>query len=151
MLTAVRTAIFAALLAAFSFRQEAPDPFLLERVLPPEPLFYLSVPQSPRVSEGYRASHLRRLIENEEVKAFVEPLEAWWKKRRTDPGPRGAPSIVLLGQFPPVPPLFLRFRFSAPTLKGAGVIILNDINMVYIYYIIRPNVDHNCRLTYANH
>lgn len=92
MLTAVRTALLATLLAAFPFRQEAPDPFLLERVLPPDPLFYLSVPQSPRVSRGYRASNLRRFMEHEEVKAFVEPLETWWKKRRSDRGPRGEPS-----------------------------------------------------------
>lgn len=82
----MRTLAALALLAALLGGQEPPDPFLTERILSPGALLYLSVPQSPAASEDYAKSHLARLFRNEEVASFLEPLEKWWKRRKTEAG-----------------------------------------------------------------
>lgn len=81
----------ALLLCLAALGQEAPDPFLMERVLPPGALLYLAVPQSARLSEDYRQSHLARFLENEEIRPFADSLLKWWKRRKND-GVRGEPS-----------------------------------------------------------
>jgi hypothetical protein len=79
--------------AALGTAQERFDPFALERLLPAGPLLYLSVPQSPAASEDYATSAVRKFWENDEIRAFKAPLEAWWAKRKTQavPDPAGGP------------------------------------------------------------
>ena len=79
--------------AALGTAQERFDPFALERLLPPGPLLYLSVPQSPAATEDYATSAARRFWENDEIRAFKAPIEAWWAKRKTQavPDPAGGP------------------------------------------------------------
>jgi hypothetical protein len=83
----MRAIVLAALLAPLVLPRQAPDPFLLERLLPPNPLLYISVPQSPAVSQDYQKSDLHRFWNHPEVRQFAEPVEAWWKKRKTEPIP----------------------------------------------------------------
>ncbi|HXG62196.1 MAG TPA: DUF2950 family protein [Planctomycetota bacterium] len=81
-----RTATLALALAALSFGpQAAPDPHLLERLLPPDVLFYLSIPQSPAASQDYARSGLARFWEHPEIRAFRRPIERWWHRRKTEP------------------------------------------------------------------
>lgn len=81
-----RAAALALALASLSFGPQAgPDPHFLERLLPPDALFYLSIPQSPAASEDYARSALARFWEHPEIRAFREPIERWWHKRKTEP------------------------------------------------------------------
>lgn len=81
-----RAALLAFALAGLSLGPQAgPDPCLLERLLPPDVLFYLSLPQSPAASEDYARSGLARFWEHPEIQAFRAPVERWWRKRKTEP------------------------------------------------------------------
>jgi hypothetical protein len=81
MRTPLMPILLAVLLAPVAFVQEGPDPFLMERVLPPGAILYLSIPQSPAASEGYLKSNLRAALEHPEVRPFIESFETWWKRR----------------------------------------------------------------------
>jgi len=83
-----RPALFL-VLASVALSQDGPDPFLLERVLAPGALLYVSVPQSAAVSEDYKKSNLARLWNHEEIRSFLEPVEKYWKKRKTEPAQVG--------------------------------------------------------------
>ncbi len=80
--------------ASLGIAQERFDPFALERLLPPGALLYLSIPQSPAASEDYATSAVRRFWENDEIRSFKAPIEAWWAKRKTQavPDPAGRPT-----------------------------------------------------------
>ena len=82
--------------------QDKPDPFALERLLPPDALFVLSLPRTPAAAKGYDGSELRKLWEHPEVRAFLAPFEAWLEKRRTarvpDLAGRPQPSFDELSQ-----------------------------------------------------
>src|SRR5687767_8644333 len=82
---------------ALGLTQERLDPFAMERLLAPGALLYLSVPQSPAASEDYAGSAVRRFWENDEIRAFKAPFEAWWVKRKTQgvqlPGRPASPSF----------------------------------------------------------
>jgi hypothetical protein len=91
MRTPLMAILLAALLAPVAFVQEGPDPFLMERVLPPGAILYLSIPQSPAASEGYLKSNLRAALEHPEVRPFIESFEAWWKRRKTEALPAANP------------------------------------------------------------
>jgi hypothetical protein len=91
MRTPVLAALLTGLLAPLAFVQEGPDPFLMERILPPGTLLYLSVPQSPAASEGYLKSNLRAALEHPEVRPFIESFETWWKRRKTEALPAANP------------------------------------------------------------
>lgn len=81
-----RATLLAFALAGLSLGPQAgPDPYLLERLLPPDVLFYLSLPQSPAASEDYARSGLARFWEHPEIRAFRAPVERWWRKRKTEP------------------------------------------------------------------
>src|SRR5678815_3241354 len=83
MRPSARAAALVLLLATMSLAQEAPDPFLAERILPQNALAFLSIPQSAGLADDYAKSNLAKMIEHPEVKSFTEPLEKWWKKRKT--------------------------------------------------------------------
>jgi hypothetical protein len=87
-----RAAALLLVLASLTLAQEAPDPFLAERILPQNALVYLSIPQSASISDDYAKSNLSKLINHPEVRAFTGPLENWWKKRKTQPA-AGQPSF----------------------------------------------------------
>lgn len=71
--------------------QDAPaDPFAGERWLPPGPLFYL---QAPGTSKDYPTSALKRFLDHEEIRAFLEPVEAWVESRKTKPATPDAPPL----------------------------------------------------------
>jgi hypothetical protein len=92
----VRAAVLGFALASITIAQEAPDSFLAERILPPNALLYLSLPQSASISDDYAKSNLAKLVNHPEIKGFTGPLEAWWKKRKTQPanvGGRMTPSF----------------------------------------------------------
>jgi hypothetical protein len=91
-----RATVLLLALASLTLAQEAPDPFLAERILPQNALMFLSVPQSSAVTEDYAKSNLARLMNHPEVKSFLAPFEAWVKKRKTQPtqaGGRPGPSL----------------------------------------------------------
>jgi hypothetical protein len=91
-----RAAALLAALAALALAQEAPDPFLPERILPPNALVYLSVPQSASVSQDYAASNLAKLLKHPEIQGFTAPFEAWLNRRKSQPiqaGGRPGPSL----------------------------------------------------------
>jgi hypothetical protein len=86
MFRSARAATLALALTTLSFGlQAAPDPHLLERLLPPDVLFYLSIPQSSAASQDYARSGLARFWEHPEIRAFRRPIERWWHKRKTEP------------------------------------------------------------------
>src|SRR5258706_3373599 len=78
-----RSAALILALASLTLAQEEPDPFLAERILPQNPLVYLSIPQSATVAQDYAKSNLARLINHPEIKSFFQPFEAWLNKRKT--------------------------------------------------------------------
>ncbi len=80
----MRIPVLGAVLAALAVGQGAPDPFLMERLLPQDALLYVSVPQSASLAEDYKKSHLARLVDHPEIRAFTAPVEAWWKKRKNE-------------------------------------------------------------------
>src|SRR6185295_8557596 len=85
-----RLAPLALLIATLTFAQEAPDPFLAERILAPNPLVFISIPQTASISDDYAKSNLSKLVNHPEIKSFTDPLEKWWKRRKTQPvGPAG--------------------------------------------------------------
>jgi len=91
-----RAAALVLALASLTLAQESPDPFLAERILPQNALVFLSIPQSASISEDYAKSNLAKLVNNPEMKSFTAPLEAWVKKRKTQPtqaGGRPGPSL----------------------------------------------------------
>src|SRR5947207_7547328 len=91
-----RAAALVLTLATLTLAQEAPDPFLPERLLPQNALMFLSIPQSATVSQDYAKSNLAKLLNHPEVKAFTAPFEAWVNRRKTQPAPPGgrpAPSL----------------------------------------------------------
>lgn len=94
MRTPLRAILLAALLAPVAFVQEGPDPFLMERVLPPGAILYLSIPQSPAASEGYRKSNLRAALEHPEIRPFIDSFETWWKRRKTEALPAANPQSL---------------------------------------------------------
>lgn len=69
--------------SAFGLVQDRLDPFAMERLLQPGAFLYLSIPQSPAATEDYATSAVRRFWENDEIRAFKAPIEAWWAKRKT--------------------------------------------------------------------
>lgn len=92
----VRTAVLGFTLATLTFAQEAPDSFLAERILPPNALLFLSVPQSASITDDYAKSNLAKMVNHPEIKGFTDPLLSWWKKRKTQPvnvGGRQTPSF----------------------------------------------------------
>src|SRR5436190_7019354 len=87
-----RSAALVLTLASLSLAQEAPDPFLPERILAPNALVHLSVPQSASISEDYAKSNLAKLVNHPEVKGFWDSFNSWWTRRRTQPA-GGQPSF----------------------------------------------------------
>jgi hypothetical protein len=83
MRSIVRGAALALTLATLTLAQEAPDPFLAERILPQNALVYLSMPQNSWKSPEYATSNLFKLINHPEIKAFSEPIQKWLNKRKT--------------------------------------------------------------------
>jgi hypothetical protein len=92
MRLSARSAALLLVLASLTLAQEAPDPFLAERILPQNTLVYLSIPQSASISDDYAKSNLSKLINHPEIRAFTGPLENWWKRRKTQPA-QGQPSL----------------------------------------------------------
>ena len=91
-----RAAALAFAIASLSFAQEAPDPFLPERILAPNALVFFSVPQTAAISDDYAKSNLTKLVNHPEVKGFIAPFETWLNKRKTQPtnaGGRQGPSV----------------------------------------------------------
>src|SRR6185295_2056646 len=91
----IRTAALGLALATLTIAQEAPDSFLAERILAPNALLFLSLPQSASITDDYAKSNLAKLVNHPEIKSFTGPLESWWKKRKTQPanvGGRMTPS-----------------------------------------------------------
>jgi len=91
-----RAAALVLALATLTIAQEAPDPFLPERILPQNALVFLSIPQSAAVSQDYGGSNLAKLINHPEIKGFTAPFEAWLNRRKTQPtqaGGRPGPSL----------------------------------------------------------
>src|SRR5438046_766799 len=84
-----RAALLLLPLASLTLAQEAPDPFLAERILPQNALLYLSMPQSASISKDYANSNLAKLINHPEIKAFTGSFESWLTKRKTQPTPAG--------------------------------------------------------------
>jgi hypothetical protein len=72
-------------IASLTMAQEAPDPFLAERILPQNALVFLSIPQSSFLSAEYAKSNLAKLVDHPEIRSFIGPLESWWKRRKTLP------------------------------------------------------------------
>jgi hypothetical protein len=72
-------------LASLTLAQDAPDPFLPERILPQNALIHLSIPQSPSISDDYAKSNLSKLVNDPEVRPFVASFESWWNRRKTMP------------------------------------------------------------------
>ena len=96
MRPSIRAALLGLALAGLTIAQEPPDSFLAERILPPNALVYLSVPQTAAGSEDYAKSNLAALVNHPEIKSFTGPFESWWKKRKTQPanvGGRMEPSF----------------------------------------------------------
>jgi hypothetical protein len=89
MLPFARVSALIVALASLTLAQEAPDPFLAERILPQNALVFLSVPQSASISEDYAKSNLAKLVNHPEVKSFIAPFEAWLNKRKTQPAQAG--------------------------------------------------------------
>src|SRR5437870_11120184 len=85
----VRAAALVVTLATLTPAQDAPDPFLPERILPQNALVYLSIPQSASISDDYAKSNLAKLANHPEIKSFTAPFEAWLKKRKTQPAQAG--------------------------------------------------------------
>ncbi len=82
--------------AALSLAQDAPDPFLAERILPQNALIHLSIPQSATIADDYAKSNLAKLIQDPEVRPFIASFETWWNRRKTQPvnaGGRVTPSF----------------------------------------------------------
>jgi hypothetical protein len=71
--------------ASLSLAQEAPDPFLAERILAQNALIHLSIPQSASISDDYARSNLAKLVNHPEVRPFIASFESWWKRRKTQP------------------------------------------------------------------
>lgn len=67
--------------AVMAVPQEAADPFFLEKRLPPETFFYLSVPHDPARGADFARSHLRKFMNHSEIRGFVEPIEKYLYKR----------------------------------------------------------------------
>lgn len=91
-----RAGLLVLALAPLALAQDAPDPFLAERILPAHPLVFLSVPRSGSIAQDYAKSNLAKLVNHPEIQSFTAPLEAWVKKRKTQPAPPGgrpAPSL----------------------------------------------------------
>jgi hypothetical protein len=84
-------------LGLLALGQARPDPAGIEKLLGPGAFFVLSVPQGPAAAPGYAESGLRKLLEHEEVRAFLAPFEAWLEKRKTAgagaPGRRRQPPL----------------------------------------------------------
>ncbi|HLY75394.1 MAG TPA: DUF2950 family protein [Planctomycetota bacterium] len=80
-----RSAAVILALASLSLAQEAPDPFLAERILAQNALIHLSVPQSASISGDYAKSNLAKLLDHPEVRPFIASFESWWKRRKTEP------------------------------------------------------------------
>lgn len=83
--------------AAFGTVQDKLDPFAMDRLLEPGAFLYLSIPQSPAATQDYGTSAVRKFWENDEIRAFKAPIEAWWAKRKTQgvqlPGRPASPSF----------------------------------------------------------
>jgi len=71
--------------AALSLAQEAPDPFLAEKILPQNALIHLSIPQTAGLADDYAKSNLAKLIQDPEVRPFIASFESWWIRRKTQP------------------------------------------------------------------
>jgi hypothetical protein len=93
-----RAAALVLALATLCLAQEAPDPFLPERILPQNALVFLSVPQSAAVSQDYAGSNLAKLLAHPEVKGFLAPFEAWVNRRKTQPAPAGGRPVPSLNE-----------------------------------------------------
>lgn len=96
MLRFARSAALVLGFAALSLAQDAPDPFLAERILPQNALLHLSIPQSASISDDYAKSNLSKLLHDPEVRPFIASFESWWKRRKTQPvqvGGRVTPSL----------------------------------------------------------
>ena len=87
-----RSAALFLALASLSVAQEAPDPFLPERILGQNALIHLSIPQSASLSDDYAKSNLSKLVNHPEIRPFVASFESWWKRRKTQPA-GGKPSF----------------------------------------------------------
>ena len=87
-----RSAALILAFASLTLAQEAPDPFLAERILPQNALVHLSIPQSAALSADYEQSNLARLVHDPEVRPFIASLESWWIRRKTQPA-GGRPSF----------------------------------------------------------
>src|SRR5689334_6885163 len=85
MLRFARSAVLLLGFAALTLAQDAPDPFLAERILPQNALIHLSVPQSAFLADDYAKSNLAKLIQDPEVRPFIASFESWWKRRKTQP------------------------------------------------------------------
>ncbi|RPH48695.1 MAG: hypothetical protein EHM91_03980, partial [Planctomycetota bacterium] len=83
MRPSARPVVLVLALVTMTVAQEAPDPFLPERILPQNALVFVSIPQSAGLSDDYAKSNLAAMLRHPEVKAFTDPLETWWKKRKT--------------------------------------------------------------------
>jgi hypothetical protein len=96
MRPSARAAALVLALATLTLAQEAPDPFLPERILPQNALVHLSVPESAAVSQDFAKSNLAKLLNHPEIKSFTAPFEAWLNRRKTQPtqaGGRPSPSL----------------------------------------------------------
>ncbi len=84
-------AFLALLLGPPTAGQESADPDLMERVLAPDALLYLSIPRSDGIPEAYRGSNLHKLVNHPEVRDLIGPLERHWAKRKNEAatGPKG--------------------------------------------------------------
>src|SRR6185295_7449923 len=80
-----RAAVLTLALGSLTLAQDAPDPFLAERILPQNALVFLSIPQSAAASQDYAKSNLAKLVNHPEIRSFTAPLEAWIQKRKTQP------------------------------------------------------------------
>ncbi|HUR38099.1 MAG TPA: DUF2950 family protein, partial [Planctomycetota bacterium] len=85
MLKFARSAVLLLGFAALTLAQDAPDPFLAERILPQNALIHLSIPQSAALADDYAKSNLAKLIQDPEVRPFIASFESWWKRRKTQP------------------------------------------------------------------
>lgn len=80
-----RSAALILALVSLSLAQEAPDPFLAERILAQNALVHLSLPQTAAIADDYSKSNLHKLIHHPEVRGFVASFETWFHKRKTQP------------------------------------------------------------------
>ena len=83
MRSIARALVLLAAIGTLTLAQEAPDPFLAERILPQNALVYLSMPRNSLKSPEHAASKLAKMINHPEIKSFIDSFQKWFEKRKT--------------------------------------------------------------------